>query len=93
MTFVKRVRTIDKHINGTIPWQNIVIEDYFFHIEAQITIVREFHVIKERDRKIGQWVRWTCPEFGGGYAGLSYWLYIARHCPSHQNKVWNIKEK
>jgi len=88
MVFVKRIKTIDRHIDGTIPWQNILIEDYYFHTEAQITLIRQEHCMKKQGYSdTRQWVNWTCPELGGGSCGISYWLYLAEHRPSHDTKT------
>lgn len=64
MKFMKRLM-IDQSFN-----------DYFFHEKSQITLVR---VLRWYGDPRNQYVYWTCPELGGGNAGIGYWLKKAKY--------------
>ena len=68
MLFIKRTHTYESYHSIT------EVCDYFFHTVKQVTVIRK--LIEYSGCK--PFVHWTCPELGGGNAGLGYWLNMEK---------------
>lgn len=72
LKFVKREYVVRYGLTET--------RDCFLHEETGITVVRELLPTTDSN-----YVRWTCPELGGGVANLAYWIRLAKANPRRRH--------